>query len=171
MEYERFSPQEGKLQIFKSDDEKHQVFGWASVSVRVNGEQICDHHNDMIDMDELEQAAYLYTAHHGTAGEMHQNPHVGKLIESVVFTSEKAEAMGMPPHLLPQGWWVGFQIYDPDVWKKIKEGTYTMFSIEGTALRVEEVTEDLTPDDDKELTRLLGEFKLLQETYRKSQKI
>ncbi len=128
----------GMKPILKVDKERRQVFGWASVSVRVNGETVCDYQGDVIEPWELEQAAYEYTANFGVAGEMHEKSHVGKLIESVVFTEEKAVAMGIPSKILPQGWWVGFQISDPLVWEKIKDGIYTMFSIEGTANRVEE---------------------------------
>lgn len=124
--------------IIKSSDEKKQVFGWASVSVRVDGKLVVDRQNDSIDIADLETAVYDYTANFATAGEMHQKANIGDLIESVVFTSEKATAMGLSVDILPQGWWVGFQIHDDVVWEKIKDGTYTMFSIEGTATRVKE---------------------------------
>lgn len=68
---------------------------------------------------------------------MHTKANVGFLIESVIFTKEKAEAMGIPMDIVPQGWWVGFQIHDVTVWEKIKNGDYSMFSIEGTATPVE----------------------------------
>ncbi len=124
------------FQIMKSDDEKRLVFGWANIAVRVNGEIIQDFQNDIIDIDELEQAAYDFTANFGTAGEMHQRGGIGRLVESIVFTKEKAKALGIPPDILPEGWWVGFRIDDDDVWEKVKNGTYSMFSIEGTAERV-----------------------------------
>ncbi len=125
------------LAILKSDDDRRLVFGWASVAVRVTGEVIKDWQEDIIDIDDLENAAYAYTADFGTAGEMHERGGVGRLIESVVFTKEKAAAMGIPPEILPEGWWVGFHINDPNVWEKVKDGTYNMFSIEGTAQRIQ----------------------------------
>ena len=85
--------------------------------------------------EELEKAAYNYVADFGTAGEMHMRGGVGKVIESCVFTKEKAEALGIPPEILPEGWWVGFRIEDEEVWEKIKSGEYTMFSIGGKAVR------------------------------------
>ncbi len=45
--------------------------------------------------------------------------------------------MGIPEGTLPVGWWIGFQVTDADVWEKVKDGTYSMFSIEGEAERVE----------------------------------
>ena len=44
--------------------------------------------------------------------------------------------MGIPEGTLPVGWWIGFQVTDADVWEKVKDGTYSMFSIEGKAERV-----------------------------------
>jgi hypothetical protein len=123
--------------IMKSDDDKRLVFGWASVAARVDGQVITDSQDDIIEIEELEKAAYGFTAEFGTAGEMHERAHVGRLIESVVFTKEKADAMGIPPDKLPQGWWVGFHIDDADVWNKIRNGHYKMFSIEGDAIREE----------------------------------
>lgn len=124
------------FRIMKSDDEKRLVFGWANIAVRVGGEIIQDFQDDVIDIEELEQAAYNFTAEFGTAGEMHRRGGIGRLVESIVFTKEKAAALGIPPNILPEGWWVGFRIDDDEVWEKIKNGTYSMFSIEGTAERV-----------------------------------
>ena len=59
------------------------------------------------------------------------------MIESIVFTKEKTQALGLPENSLPCGWWVGFQITDDNTWEKIKSGQYNMFSIEGTAQREE----------------------------------
>ena len=66
---------------------------------------------------------------------MHQRGGVGHVIESIVFTKEKAAALGIPADILPEGWWIGFKITDDEVWEKIKSGEYSMFSIEGEAIR------------------------------------
>lgn len=126
-----------QLKVYKSDDEKRQVFGWASVAVRVDGEVVEDFQEDVIDICDLEAAVYPYVMEYGDCGEMHRRSHVGKLIESVVFTAEKAAAMGIPEEIVPLGWWVGFYIEDFEVWEKVKSGEYGMFSIEGTGERVE----------------------------------
>jgi len=123
------------LTVIKSDDDSRLVFGWANVAVRVNGEQIIDWQGDAIDTGDLEKAAYAYVADFGTAGEMHQRGGVGHVIESIVFTKEKAAALGIPADILPEGWWIGFKITDDEVWEKIKSGEYSMFSIEGEAIR------------------------------------
>ena len=131
-----------RLQIIKSDDEKMQAFGWANVAVRVDGEVIEDHQEDIVEISELERAAYNFNLHYRTGGELHQVSDVAVLIESVVFTKEKMEALGVPPETVPEGWWIGFQITDKDVWEKVKNGEYQMFSIEGSAIREEIVKTD-----------------------------
>ena len=132
-----------KLTVMKSDDYRHLVFGRANVAVRVDGEQIIDWQEDAIDTEDLEKAAYEYVAEFGTAGEMHQRGGIGRVIESIVFTKEKAAALGIPEDALPEGWWIGFKIQDDEVWEKIKNGEYSMFSIEGKAVR-----EQMKGDDD-----------------------
>lgn len=124
-----------ELTVMKSDDDRRLVFGWANVTVRADGEQIIDWQQDAIDTAILEKAAYEYVAEFGTAGEMHRRGGVGRVIESIVFTREKADALGIPPDVLPEGWWIGFRITDDEVWEKIKSGEYNMFSIEGRAVR------------------------------------
>ena len=128
---------EKSYSIFKSDDDKRLVFGWASVSITVDGEQLQDYQEDMIDPEDLEEAAYEYVLNFRDTGEEHISTMrmKGKLVESCVFTAEKQKAMGIPAGILPIGWWVGFKIQDDEAWEKVKNGTYKMFSIEGQAIR------------------------------------
>ena len=125
------------LRIAKSDDERMLAFGWASVAIRVDGEQIEDWQEDMIDPADLENAAYRFVELYREGGEMHERGDVAVLVESCVFTEEKQKALGLEPGTLPVGWWIGFHVADKDVWEKVKSGEYTMFSIEGEAERVE----------------------------------
>lgn len=127
----------GKLKITKSDDDKMLAFGWANVSIRSNGEVIEDWQEDIVEPEELERAAYNFVELYREGGEMHERGGTAVLIESVVFTEEKMKAIGIPVGTLPVGWWIGFKILDEDVWEKVKDGTYSMFSIEGEAERVE----------------------------------
>lgn len=125
-----------EFKIMKSDDEKMLAFGWASVSMRVDGELIEDWQKDIVEPQELEHAAYEYVRLYREGGEMHERGGAAILIESVVFTEEKMKAMGIPEGSIPVGWWIGFQVLDGQVWEKVKDGTYQMFSIEGEAERV-----------------------------------
>lgn len=124
-----------RFRIAKSDDEKMLAFGWANVSMRVDGELIEDWQADIIEPEELENAAYEYVLLYREGGEMHERGGAAVLIESVVFTEEKMQAMGIPAGTLPIGWWIGFKVTDKSVWEKVKNGTYQMFSIEGEAER------------------------------------
>lgn len=124
--------------VFKTDDDKRLVFGWASISITVDGEQLEDRQKDMIDPEDLEEAAYEYVLNFRDTGEEHipTMRKKGKLVESCVFTAEKQKAMGIPEGTLPIGWWIGFKIEDDAAWEKVKNGTYRMFSIEGKANRI-----------------------------------
>lgn len=127
----------GRFKIRKSDDDKMLAFGWANVSATEDGEQIQDYHDDMIDIEDLEQAAYTFVELYREGGEMHERGGCAVLVESMVFTKEKQRVLGIADGTLPEGWWIGFRVTDPDVWAKVKDGTYPMFSIEGTAIREE----------------------------------
>lgn len=124
--------------IFKTDDDKRLVFGWASISITVDGEQLEDRQKDIIDPEDLEEAAYEYVLNFRDTGEEHVSTmrKKGKLVESCVFTAEKQKAIGIPEGILPIGWWIGFKIEDDAAWERVKNGTYRMFSIEGKANRI-----------------------------------
>lgn len=130
-----------KFKVTKSNEDKMLAFGWANVSIDRAGNQVEDWQGDMIDPEDLEEAAYQFVKLYREGGEMHERGGVATMIESVVFTEEKMQAMGIPPGTLPIGWWIGFQVTDPDVWEKVKDGTYSMFSIEGTAERMDDSEE------------------------------
>ena len=134
----RESPVKKRMfKITKRDDEQMLAFGWANVSIRSDGELIEDWQEDIVEPEDLEQAAYEFVQLYREGGEMHERGGAAVLIESVVFTEEKMKAMGIPEGTLPVGWWIGFKVLDEDVWEKVKSGEYPMFSIEGEAERVE----------------------------------
>ena len=128
----------GRFKIQKADDDKRLAFGWTSASATINGETVEDCVGDIIDVEELEQAAYNFVELYREGGEMHERGGCAVLVESVIFTPEKIAAMGIPEGTVPTGWWIGFKVTDDDVWAKVKDGTYPMFSIEGEAVRVPE---------------------------------
>lgn len=133
-----------EFSVMKTDEDKHLVFGWASIATTVDGEPLEDLQRDIIEPEDLEEAVYQYVLNFRDGGEEH-NPTMRKkasLIESVVFTKEKMTAMGIPEGILPEGWWIGFYVKDEDAWQKIKDGTYKMFSIEGKAVREDVEKED-----------------------------
>jgi len=127
----------GLFTVKKADEERHMVFGWASIAALPDGSAVQDYQQDIIDIDELENAVYEYVILYRDGGEMHERGGVAVVIESCVFTEAKMEAMGIPEGTLPYGWWIGLKITDDDVWERVKNGTYRMFSIEGEAVRQE----------------------------------
>lgn len=129
---------EGEFRISKIAPEQQMVFGWASVS-SVNGVEVIDKQDDIVPILELEKAAYEFVLYSREQGDMHAKRNVGRLVESVVFTPEKTalglvakDESGAPI----MGWWTGFQISDPSVWKAHKEGRRPEFSIGGRATPV-----------------------------------
>lgn len=150
--------------IFKTDDDKRLVFGWASVSISVDGEQLEDRQQDMIDPEDLEEAVYEYVLNFRDAGEEHipSMRKKGKLVESCVLTEEKQRAMGIPAGTVPIAWWIGFKVEDDDAWERVKNGTYRMFSIEGKAKRVP-VEKSVEKDVDKVEKSESSQFDLIQE--------
>lgn len=138
------------FQIHKTDEDKRLVFGWALVSATSDGQQIIDHQGDIVDQDELEEGAYEYVLNFRDAGEEHIGTlrKKARMVESVVFTDEKLQAMGIPAGTVPYGWWIGFYVDDDRTWELIKNGTYKMFSIEGRAIR--EPINDLLSKSDYE---------------------
>ena len=122
----------------KKIDEQQLVFGWLSVSQDKDGNVIIDKQGDIIESNELEKAAYDFVLYARKAGDMHKSTDgIGRLVESMVFTIEKQQALGIPEGCLPVGWFVGFRIDDEQVWKKVKSGEYSAFSIGGRAVREE----------------------------------
>lgn len=138
----------GLLAVQKADEDRHMVFGWASIAQRPDGSVVQDYQGDIIDIDELENAVYKYVILYRDGGEMHERGGVAVLIESVVFTEDKMQAMGIPIGTVPYGWWIGLKVTSDEVWAKVKDGTYRMFSIEGEAVR-EPIEDDGGGEDDE----------------------
>lgn len=124
-----------KFKIAKSHEDQQLVFGWANIAIDANGEYPLDWDGDITAPEDLEKAAYEFVLKYRATGEQHQGEIKGQLVESVMFTKEKQEAMGLPEGILPQGWWCGFHVPDKEVFAKIKSGEYQMFSVEGSAVR------------------------------------
>lgn len=132
----------------KVDSDRRQVFGWASIT-HMNGKPVVDRQGDFIDLEEVEKSAYNYVVNSRVGGSQHRRDgdqpfHAADLIESIVFTPEKMEAMGLPSEG-QQGWWVGFKVNDEDTWQDVKAGRKTGFSVHGRGRR-HPVVGDLIPE-------------------------
>ncbi len=124
------------IDIIKLDSDQQLAFGWLSVSETADGSVVIDKQGDIIEPEDLEACAYEFVLNVRKAGDMHERTdNIGKVVESIVFTKEKQEALGIPAGVLPIGWWIGFKISDESTWAKVKNGTYTAFSIGGKGVR------------------------------------
>lgn len=119
----------------KLDEERQIALGWAYQAVDKSGEPIQDHSGDVLDASNLEDVAFDYVLHSREGDVMHKGPAVAHLVESVVVTPEKLEKMGIEAEAAPVGWWVGLKIDDAGIWKRVKSGELTMFSIAGKGRR------------------------------------
>lgn len=124
------------FEVTKTVEDQNLVFGWANI-VEKDGTVVTDKQGDQIDIADLERAVYDYALFKREAGEMHERTTgVGQMVESLVMTVEKQKALGIPEGSTPLGWFVGFKLAD-DVFKSVKSGKYSMFSIGGLAMREE----------------------------------
>ena len=130
------------LQLTKVDEDRKMVFGFFSIN-KIGEELLEDSQNDLIETEELEKAAYNFVLDARVSGEEHLRKGVGQLVESIVFTYEKQEAIqktlqdfGIEDAKIDlgvEGWFGGFLITDEEVLQKVAKGEYPMFSVGGKA--------------------------------------
>ena len=123
--------------MHKAKDAEQLVSGWANVAINANGSIPLDWQGDVIAPDTLEKAAVNFMLDYRESGVMHDGGPVGTVVESIVFTKEKQEVLGIPEGSVPQGWFITVKVHDSEVFAKVKDGTYKMFSIQGTCTRAE----------------------------------
>lgn len=123
--------------ITKAKEDEGLVSGWANVAVNADGSLPLDWQGDIIRPEVLEKAAVNFMLNYRDSGVMHEGDAKGVVVESIVFTKEKQEALGIPAGCVPEGWFITVKVTDPEVFKAVKDGKYRMFSIQGTAKRVE----------------------------------
>jgi uncharacterized protein YdaT len=130
---------EAVVEFSKIDEDKRQVFGWAIVAKDADGNDVIDLQGDVVTPEDVEKAAYDFVIHSRDGGEMHVRKGVARMIESFVVDPEKLEKMGIVSKGtttgVPIGWWVGFEVLDDGVWKGVKDGRYTGFSVHGVGKR------------------------------------
>jgi len=132
-----------EAQVYKVDEELGLVFGFGIVSMQ-NGEPYFDKQGDHIPEEAMLEAAADFMLNSRMTTDMHQKDDDGNASADgdVVFafplTSEVAKAFeietprtGLMVAIKPS----------PDVLAKFKEGKYTGFSIGGTRIEDEEVSE------------------------------
>lgn len=126
----------GTIDVAKSDSDERTVYGWAMIAVEKNGEVVTDRQGDRISPAELEKAAAVFTKDFRQTGVDHTGNATGQMVESIVFTKAKQEALGLPEGSLPEGWFVGFQLDTDEDFALVKSGERPAFSIQGTGRRI-----------------------------------
>lgn len=121
--------------VYKAREAEQLVSGWANISVNADGSIPLDWQDDVIAPETLEKAAIGFMLNYRESGVMHEGGPVGTVVESIVFTKEKQEAIGIPEGVVPQGWFITVKVHDPEVFRKVTDSTYKMFSIQGTCRR------------------------------------
>lgn len=125
--------------IDKLDEEQQMVFGWAYVTKDEAGQDVVDHSGEVVDIAEIEKAAVDFVKESRRGGEMHRQKTAGQIVHSVVITDEVAKVLGITSR--KRGWFIGYQVTDPKVWKMVKSRKYSAFSIGGTAM-AEDIIDD-----------------------------
>lgn len=141
-----FAPKDGEVkkgeevqvagEIVKTDPAKRLVFGWAYVTHDRDGELNIDKSGDFADdIEEIEKSAYDYVLRSRQGDADHTNVKASEMVESIVFTPEKIEKMGIPAGSVPMGWWVGYKIHDDETWGRVERKELVSFSIHGKGTR------------------------------------
>jgi len=122
--------------VLKSNKFEKLVSGWANIAKNADGSIPLDWDGDVVTAEVLEKAAIDFMLEYRESGEMHKGESKGTVVESIVFTKQKMKAMGIPEGTIPEGWFITVKIHDDDVFQKVVNGEYKMFSIQGKAKRL-----------------------------------
>ena len=121
--------------ISKADEAQQIVYGWAYVTHDRAGNIAVDKSGDFVDdVEQIEKTAVKFMINSRNTDVGHNNTKSGTIVESMVFTPEKIEKMGIPVNTVPLGWWIGTKV-DDATWAEYKAGRLTAFSVHGKGVR------------------------------------
>ena len=120
--------------VVKSAPTGKELWAWASV-VEKDGKPVEDSQGDVIDPAEIEQAADDFMTKSRNVGLMHKTTGHGRVVQSMVFTKELQDALGID--LGKVGWLVKMAIDDPAMRKRVASGELRELSIGGRGVRTE----------------------------------
>jgi uracil-DNA glycosylase family 4 len=114
------------MRLLKADQEKQYVLG-----VVLEPDTV-DTQGDIISAEEIEQAAHWFMVESRVIGKDHRERADAEVVDSFVTPVDFA----INGEQIKQGsWLLGIRIKDPELWKAVKEGKYTDFSVGGVAVR------------------------------------
>ena len=119
--------------IVKVDDEKHLVY------CVVYAPNDPDYHDDFMTTDEVEKAAHRFLAKSNTTKAM-DTQHNLEIADGLTIV-ESAINKGheyFPDAKDKDAWYIAVKVENTEIWKGIKDGTYTGVSLYGFAKRIED---------------------------------
>jgi hypothetical protein len=128
----RFAAISVPVTVLKSLPEERLVWGWVSV-VTKGGATVLDLQGDEMDAETLEKAAHGYLRDSRVGKRQHQGDAAMELVESIVLTKAKQDAMGVD--LGHEGWFAGWKVHCDETWEAFKGGEISGFSIGGRGVR------------------------------------
>lgn len=131
-EDDKYTLRKNDVRIAKVDDEKHLVYGV------VYAPDDADAHDDFATAEEIEKAAHNFLAKSNTqkAVDTQHNlvPEDGvTIVESAIIKGKHSILTGEPDGT----WFIVTKIDNEEIWKSVKDGTYTGYSLYGFAERTE----------------------------------
>lgn len=108
--------------------EAHIVWGWASV-VTEKGVPVVDAQGDEIPVDVMQKAVHEFVKASRVGKVMHAGEQAAEIVDTIFLTKALQDALGID--LQKEGWFVGYETADPEVWKRIDSGELRAFSIGG----------------------------------------
>lgn len=128
---------EFRFVIKEADPKQQMIFGWASIVMK-GDRLVIDKQGDMILPEDMEPAVYDFVLEKRDHGHKHQVLGTGRLIESMWFSKEKQDLLGIvikdDAGAQIVGWWTGFKVDAPDVWAAHERGELPEFSIGGLSM-------------------------------------
>lgn len=116
------------IELAKGANTGRYVRGWASVALE-KGRPVRDHDGHVIEMAALRAAAHEFITTQRVAKAMHAGAEIGTVVESVLVDDEFVKALGATTPF--RGWWIGMEVHDETVRKKVVSGEFKAFSIGG----------------------------------------
>ena len=115
-----------QVKITKSDTDRRLVYGV------VLEPEVIDAHNDVVSVDEIENAAHNYLIKSRMIGDQHNKPAKADIVESYIAPAD----LDIGGQQIKKGSWVMVtKVHDDRMWTGIKKGSYTGYSIGGYAVK------------------------------------
>ena len=124
----------GILKAAEQSDEQ-VCYGYAYVATDAAGKPVTDHSGDVVDIPSLRKAVM---DSHGKIGMkiMHKGAAAARIVGSIWADHDMLKAIGADPADAPHdGWLIAVKVDDADLWKRIKSGEISAFSIGGKGTR------------------------------------